>query len=100
MVTMLEECAIEEQLLLCFFCGQKNIHREIFSVYCWKCLSPKSVHNWVEKFSRGRWKVVDEARQGVEVAETTVRKFCPAGFQSLVKRWDKCINVGGGYVEK
>jgi hypothetical protein len=25
--------------------------------------------------------------------------FYAAGFDSLVKRWDKCINVGGGYVE-
>jgi histone-lysine N-methyltransferase SETMAR len=23
-----------------------------------------------------------------------------ACFDALVKRWDKCINVGGGYVEK
>jgi hypothetical protein len=23
-----------------------------------------------------------------------------AGFDALVKRWDKCTNVGGGYVEK
>jgi hypothetical protein len=23
-----------------------------------------------------------------------------AGFDALVKRWDKCINVCGGYVEK
>jgi histone-lysine N-methyltransferase SETMAR len=23
-----------------------------------------------------------------------------AGFDALVKQWDKCINVGGGYVEK
>jgi hypothetical protein len=22
------------------------------------------------------------------------------GFNALVQRWDKCINVGGGYVEK
>jgi hypothetical protein len=26
--------------------------------------------------------------------------FYAAGFDALVKRWDKCINVGGGYVEK
>jgi hypothetical protein len=26
--------------------------------------------------------------------------FCAAGFDALVKRWDKCVNVGGGYVEK
>jgi hypothetical protein len=28
------------------------------------------------------------------------KDFCTAGFDALVKRWDKCINVGGGYVEK
>jgi hypothetical protein len=22
------------------------------------------------------------------------------GFNTLIKRWDKCISVGGGYVEK
>jgi hypothetical protein len=26
--------------------------------------------------------------------------FYAAGFDALVKRWDKCIDVGGGYVEK
>jgi hypothetical protein len=26
--------------------------------------------------------------------------FHAAGFDALVKRWDMCINVGGGYVEK
>jgi hypothetical protein len=35
------------------------------------------------------------------MAETTVIKdFNAAGFEALVKRWDKCIGVGGGYVEK
>jgi hypothetical protein len=28
------------------------------------------------------------------------KDFNAAGFDELVKRWDKCINVGGGYVEK
>jgi hypothetical protein len=28
------------------------------------------------------------------------KDFNAAGFDSLLKRWDKCINVGGGYVEK
>jgi hypothetical protein len=40
--------------------------------------------------------------------ETEVRKwlrqqskdFYAAGFDALVKRWGKHINVGGGYVEK
>jgi hypothetical protein len=26
--------------------------------------------------------------------------FYAVGFDELVKRWDKCINVGRGYVEK
>jgi hypothetical protein len=29
-----------------------------------------------------------------------VAEFSAAGFDTLVKRWDKDINVGGGYVEK
>jgi hypothetical protein len=28
------------------------------------------------------------------------KDFYPAGLDALVKRWDKCSNVGGGYVEK
>jgi hypothetical protein len=43
-----------------------------------------------------------------EEVETEVRKWLrqqskelnTAGADALVKRWDKCINVGGGYVEK
>jgi hypothetical protein len=27
------------------------------------------------------------------------RDFYAAGFNALVKRWDKCISVGGGYVK-
>ena len=28
------------------------------------------------------------------------KEFYAAGFQGLVKRWDKCLNVYGDYVEK
>jgi hypothetical protein len=28
------------------------------------------------------------------------KNFHSAGFQRLVKRWDKCLNVQGDYVEK
>jgi hypothetical protein len=34
------------------------------------------------------------------VAETAVKRLCSVGFYALVKQWDKCMNVGGGYVEK
>jgi hypothetical protein len=34
------------------------------------------------------------------VAETTVKKdLNDAGFDALVMQWDKCIGVGGGFVE-
>jgi hypothetical protein len=63
-------------------------------------LSSKDVDKWFEK--RGRYFADDED------IETEVRKwlrqqsknFYAAGFDALVKRWDKCNNVGGGYVEK
>jgi hypothetical protein len=34
------------------------------------------------------------------VAGTIAKNVCGAGFDALVKRWYKCISVGGGYVEK
>jgi hypothetical protein len=34
------------------------------------------------------------------VAETAVKNFYAVGFDALVKRLNKCINVDGGYVEK
>jgi hypothetical protein len=38
---------------------------------------------------------------GAEVVEITVRRVLCCGFRStLVKGWDKCINVGGGDVVK
>jgi hypothetical protein len=67
----------------------------MFPVYGGKCLSRKAVHNWVEKFSQ---RLADD-----EEVETELRKwlrkqskdFCAAGFDALVKRWGKCISVGG-----
>jgi hypothetical protein len=53
----------------------KDINKEKFPVYGGTCLSRKAFHNWVEKFSQGRSKVADDARQGAVVAETTVKNF-------------------------
>jgi hypothetical protein len=72
----------------------KDIRKEMFAVYGGKCLSRKAVHNWIEIFAQGL--VADDARPGAEVAET----FCAADSDALAKRCDKCISVGGGYVEK
>jgi hypothetical protein len=39
----------------------KDIHKEMFPVYGWKCSTHKAVHNWVEIFSQGHSKVTDDA---------------------------------------
>jgi hypothetical protein len=75
----------------------KDMNKDMFSVYGGKCLSRKGGSQL------GGKRFADD-----EEVETEVRKwlrrqskyFCAAGFDALVKRWDKCISVGRGYVEK
>jgi hypothetical protein len=77
----------------------KDIHKEIFHVYRVKCLSRKAIHNWVQK--RGK-DFADDEEVETEVLKwlrQQSKHFYAAAFDALVKRWDKCINVGGGYVE-
>jgi hypothetical protein len=77
----------------------KDIHKEMFPVYGGKCLLCKVVHNWVEKFSQGRSKVVDDGMEMQKWLRQQSKDFCAAGFDTLVKRWDKCVNIAGRYVE-
>jgi predicted DCC family thiol-disulfide oxidoreductase YuxK len=72
----------------------------MFPGYDRKCLLCKAIHNWVEKFSQGRLKVADHARPGCRSLRQQSKDFYAAGFDALVTQWDKCINVGDGYVEK
>jgi hypothetical protein len=62
-----------------------------------KCLSHKVVHDWVANIllmtKKLKWGVRKLLRQ-------QSKDLYAPGFDALVKRWDKCINVGGGYVEK
>jgi hypothetical protein len=61
-------------------------------------LSRKAVRNWVEK--RGKRSADDEEVEA-EVwkwLREQPKDFYAADFDALVKRSDKCINVGGGYV--
>jgi hypothetical protein len=72
----------------------------MFPVYGGKCLSGKAVHNWVEKHGK---RLTDD--EEVEMEERKWLKqqskyFCTAGSDALVKRWEKCSSVAGGYVEK
>jgi hypothetical protein len=66
MATVLEECATDEQRSVVRFLwtngfSATNIHKEMLSVCGGRCLSPKAVHNWVQKFSQGHTKVADDA---------------------------------------
>jgi hypothetical protein len=72
----------------------------MFPVYGGKCLSRKGFHNWVEKFSQGRSKVADDETEVWKWLKKRSINFHAGGFDALVKQWDKCINVGGGYVGK
>jgi transposase-like protein len=72
MATVLEEYATEEQRSAVRFLwakglNAKDINEEMFPVYCGKCLSRKTVHNWVEKRDK---RFADD-----EEVETEVRKW-------------------------
>ena len=97
-------------MALCVFCGQKNgskgYPQRNADHVGEHCLSRQAVHNWVQKFLEGRTSIEDEHRPGrpVEIATPETlqqpKEFYAAGFQGLVKRWDKCLNLYGDYVEK
>jgi hypothetical protein len=65
-----------------------------------KCLSRITIQKWVEKFFQGRSNVADDGTEVRKWLKQQFFYFCAAGFDALVKRWDKCINVDEGYVEK
>jgi hypothetical protein len=57
----------------------------------------------VKRFITGGKRFADDEDFETEVGKWLKQRskyFCAAGFDALVKRWDKCINVGEGYVEK
>jgi hypothetical protein len=94
MATVLKEVTTEEQnsvvrILWVKGLSGTDIHEEMFPVYGGKCLSSKAFHSWVAKISLMTKRLK---------AETTDKRFLCCGFDGLVKRWDRCINVGGGYV--
>jgi hypothetical protein len=78
----------------------KDINKEMFPVYGGKCLSRKAFHSWVKKC--GRCFATDEQVETEERMWLSQQSkvFYAAGFDALVKRWDKCISIGGGYVDK
>jgi hypothetical protein len=104
METVLEECTTEEQRSVVHFCGQKDSIQRIFVktrfLFTVGSVCYVKIFTTVSKNVTNVSLMTKSLNGGVKVAETTVKNFYAAGFEALVKRWDKCINVGGGYVEK
>jgi hypothetical protein len=92
---------LNDSVLLCVLCGQKDSVQRILIKKC-SLFTVGSVCR-ARRFSLGGRSFGYD-----EEVETEVRKwlrqqpkdFCAVGFDALVQRWDKCISVGGGYVEK
>jgi hypothetical protein len=57
----------------------------------------------VRRFSLCGKRFTDDEEVETEVQKWLTQQskdFYSAGFDAMVMQWDKCINVGGGYVEK
>jgi hypothetical protein len=63
----------------------KDILKVMFPVCGGKCLSRKALHDWVEIFSQGRSKVVDDTLPSAEVAESAVKGLLFRWFQRIGK---------------
>jgi hypothetical protein len=67
----------------------------MFPIHGRKCLLRKAVHNWVDlpkRFAADE-DVETEVRQWLR---QQLKDFHAAGFDTLVRCWDKRINVVGG----
>jgi hypothetical protein len=92
-----EECTTEERrFVVRVFMDKrtqcKDIHKEMFPVYGGKCLS----RNSFKDFRKSQIMPY----QGLKWLRQQSKDFYAVGFDALVKRWGKCINVCGGYVDK
>jgi hypothetical protein len=105
MATALEECSTEKQHSVLQFLWAKGlnakyIHKDVCPAEGETHLSRKEVHNWIEKLSQGRSKIAGDEMGERKWLRQESKDFYAAGFDALVKSCDKCINVGGRYVEK
>jgi hypothetical protein len=102
MSAVLEEYTNEEQHSVVRFLwakgrNAKDLHKEMCYVYGGKCSSDKAAHKLGDKRFADDEEFEAEARKWLGQQS---KDFCAAGFDALVTKLDKCINVGGGYVEK
>jgi hypothetical protein len=105
MVTVFERYTTEKQRSVVRFCGQKDSMQRIFIKKCF-LFTVGSVCR-VKRFTTGSRNSLKNVRKSQMMPyqmrmclRQQSKDFCAAGFDALVKRWDKCVNVDGGYVEK
>jgi hypothetical protein len=87
----------------CVFCGQMDSMQRIFIKKCFPFTVGSVCH--VKQFTTGLRNEIVSLMTEVEMEvqkwlKQQSKVFCAAGFDTRVKQWDKCTNVGGGYVEK
>jgi hypothetical protein len=105
MATVLEAYTNEKQRSVMSFCGQRDSMPNIFIKKCF--LFTMGSFCRVKWFTTGSRNSLEDVRKP-QMMPVLVRKwlrqqskyFFAADFDALVKRWDKCISVGGGYAEK
>jgi hypothetical protein len=101
MATVLEGCTTEDQRSVARICGQKDSTQGIFIKKCFLFIAGSVCH--VKQFSLGGKSFAYDEEVETEVwkwPRQQPKDFYAASLDALVKRWDKCINVRGGYVKK
>ena len=75
-----------------------EIHQKLQRAYGNVCMGASSVRRWVKHFKDGKTEAIQKTvRQCLRTAGT---EFYRRGIFKLPKRWEKCIQRSGDYVEK
>jgi hypothetical protein len=105
MATVIEDLLLKSSFLLCVICGKNDSTQNIFvKKYFLFIVGSICLVKRLTTVSRNSLKDVRKSQMMPDQVRKWLRQqskdFYAAGFDALVKRWDKCITVGGGYVEK
>jgi hypothetical protein len=105
MATVLDECTTEEQRSAVRLSGQKDSMQRMFiNKYFLFTVGSVCRVKLFTSWSRNYLKDVRKPQMMPDHRRKWLRQqskgLYAAGFEALVMRWEKCINVGGGNVEK
>jgi hypothetical protein len=96
---------ILHNILLSVFLWAKGLNARIFINKCFLFMVGSVCH--VKWFATGLINSLKDVQKSQMMPDHVwkwlrqqSKDFCAVGFDTLLKQWDKCINVGGGYFEK